>query len=121
MGPAAADRCPPARPATGRFPAPAACNHSRTAGVPIGKTHLVRIVHPFHPLSGQQLPRIGACANVAGRRVLCLDENKVVWTVAIEWTDLVEPTPEQEINAGRAYVLVDELLALATLIARRNA
>jgi hypothetical protein len=50
--------------------------------------------------------------------VLCLDDDGAAWAVPIEWTDLVEPGLEWEIAAGRAYVLVDDLLALAELIAR---
>jgi hypothetical protein len=51
--------------------------------------------------------------NMVGTRVLCQDEEKVVWSVPIEWTDRVEPGLEAVINAGRAPVLVDDLLALS--------
>ena len=63
---------------------------------------------------------MGESANVAGRRVLCVDEAGAAWAVPVEWTDLSKPTVEMEINAGRAYVLVDDLLALAELITRIN-
>lgn len=75
-------------------------------------------MHPFHPVAGQQLRRVGETANVAGRRVLCLGGDGLTWAVPVEWTDLVEPSVEREIGAGRAHVLLDDLLALAELIAR---
>jgi hypothetical protein len=78
----------------------------------------VRVTHPFHPLAGRQLRRVGESANVAGRRVVCADENGVVWAVPIEWTDLAERSAEYEHSAGRAYFLVGDLLALAGLVAR---
>lgn len=78
----------------------------------------MQVVHPFHPLAGQRLRRVAENANVAGRRVVCLDSSGAAWAVPIEWTDLAERTLEWEINAGRAHVLVDDLLALAALIMR---
>lgn len=73
-------------------------------------------MHPFHPLAGRQLRRVGERANMFGRRVLCLADDGTVWALPIEWTDLVEPAVEQEIAAGRAYVLIENLLALAELV-----
>ncbi len=51
-----------------------------------------------------------------GTRVLCQDEEQVVWSVPIEWTDRVEPRLETVINAGRAPVLVEHLLALSAAL-----
>ena len=75
-------------------------------------------MHPFHPLAGLQLRRVGERANMFGRRVLCRADDGTVWALPIEWTDLVEPAVEHEIAAGRAYVLVENLLALAELVSR---
>lgn len=69
-------------------------------------------------MSGQLLRRVGESANVAGRRVLCVDETGTTWAVPFEWTALSVPSAEVEVNAGRAYVLLDDLLALAELIRR---
>ena len=81
----------------------------------------MRVVHPFHPLAGQRLRRVGENANVAGRRVICLDDQGAAWAVPVEWTDLVQPGFEWEISAGRAHVLIDDLLAVAALVAGMRA
>jgi hypothetical protein len=47
-----------------------------------------------------------------------LDGDGVAWALPIEFTDLVESSEEVVISAGRAVLLVDDLLALAALIAR---
>jgi hypothetical protein len=62
--------------------------------------------------------RVGESCNAAGRRVVCLDGDGVAWALPIEFTDLVESSEEVVISAGRAVLLVDDLLALAALIAR---
>ena len=54
---------------------------------------------------------------MSGRRVLCLDRKDAVWAVPVEWTDLVVPDAEYEIGACRSYFLIDDLLALAELLA----
>jgi uncharacterized protein DUF5372 len=76
------------------------------------------VTHPFHPLSGRQLRRIGESANGVGRRVVCAGPDGVAWAVPIEWTDLAEHSAEFEHSDGRAYFLVGDLLALAGLVAR---
>jgi len=78
----------------------------------------VRITHPFHPLSGRQLRRVGESANWAGRRVVCADDGGAVYAVPIEWTDVAVPGAEYAHSAGRAYFLVADLVALAGLVAR---
>ena len=75
-------------------------------------------MHPFHPLAGRQLRRVGVHANLFGQRVLCHADDGAVWAIPIEWTDLVEPAVEHEVAAGQAYVLVENLLGLAELVAR---
>lgn len=78
----------------------------------------MRVTHPFHPLAGFPLRRVGEQANVAGRRILCQDTDGHIHAVPIEWTDLTEPDVAQQIGAGRAYVRVQDLLDLAELVAR---
>ncbi len=78
----------------------------------------MRVTHPFHPLAGRNLRRVGEHANLIGRRILCQDAEGRVHAVPIEWTDLTEPDLERQIGAGRTYVRVADLLGLAELIAR---
>ena len=59
---------------------------------------------------------LGDRTNMFGTRVLCQDEAEVVWSVPIEWTDRVERGLESELNAGRAPVLVGDLLSLSQMI-----
>ena len=94
------------------------CDSIRIADGPNPTPRLVRIVHPFHPLSGQQLRRVGENGNGAGRRVVCVGADGAVWSVPVGWTDLVEPRFERQLCADQAYVLVDDLLALAELTRR---
>jgi len=76
----------------------------------------VRVCHPFHPLAGQELRRVGERTNMAGRRLLGLDAADAVWSIPVEWTDVAPRDPEYEISAGRAYFLFDDLLGLLALI-----
>lgn len=76
----------------------------------------MRITHPFHPLAGQTLRRVGERRNMAGRRVLVLDDADTPWAVPVEWTDVTTQDPENEMSAGRAVFLVENLVALAALM-----
>ena len=78
----------------------------------------MRVTHPFHPLAGRGLRRVGEHANVIGRRILCQDAEGQVHAVPIEWTDITEPDLARQIGAGRTYFRVGDLLGLAELIAR---
>jgi len=102
----------------GTFPEPVSCNQPRTAAIPVADEHLVKVTHPFHPLAGKELRRVGESHNVAGRRVVCVDGEGVAWAVPIEFTDLVEPSEELLASAGRAVLFVDDLMALAALVAQ---
>ena len=59
---------------------------------------------------------LGDRTNTSGTRVLCQDEDEVVWAVPIEWTDRIEVALETVLNAGRAPVLVDDLLSLSQVL-----
>ena len=61
---------------------------------------------------------LGNRTNMYGTRVLCQDKDEAVWSVPIEWTDRAEPELETVLNAGRAPVLVDDLLHLSQVLLR---
>lgn len=61
---------------------------------------------------------MGESSNILGRRVIVVDASGVSHAVPIEFTDLVEPSEELRVAAGRAVLLVDDLLKLAALVAR---
>ena len=79
-------------------------------------TRLVRITHPFHPLSGQQLACVGERYNRYGRRLLLRVDDATVCSVPPQWTDLVAPDPEIVIGERRALFRVADLLELARLV-----
>jgi len=81
-------------------------------------THLVRVTHPFHPLSGQQLECVGERYNRYGRRLLLRVDEERVCSVPPQWTDVVELDPEVVLGEGRALLRVADLMGLARLVTR---
>lgn len=79
--------------------------------------HLVRVTHPFHPLSGQQLVCIGERYNCCGTHLLLEFDDDDICSVPRRWTDRVAPDPEIVIGEGRALLRVGDLVELAQLIA----
>jgi len=73
-------------------------------------------MHPFHPLSGQQLACVGERYNRYGRRLLLRVDEVTVCSVPPPWTDLVVPDPELVIGAQRALFRLADLVELARLV-----
>jgi hypothetical protein len=91
-------------------------NSIQNASTSIAATRLVRVTHPFHPLSGKQLACVGERHNRYGRRLLLQVDDVTVRSVPPQWTDLVAPDPEIVIGEHRAVCRVADLLALAQLV-----
>ncbi|MGH9460803.1 MAG: DUF5372 family protein [Vicinamibacteria bacterium] len=94
------------------------CNSIQNAGYAAATTHLVRVTHPFHPLSGRQLVCLGERYNRYGTRLLLRVDDKTVCSVPRQWTDLVVPDPELVIGEERALFRIADLVELARLVAR---
>ena len=62
----------------------------------------MRITHPFHPLSGQQLACVGERYNRYGKRLLLRIDEASVCSVPPQWTDLALADPEIVLGQGRA-------------------
>ena len=77
---------------------------------------LVRITHPFHPLSGREVACVGERYNRHGRRLLLRVDDVTVCSVPPQWTDLVAPDPEIVIGEYRALFRVRDLLELERLV-----
>ena len=77
---------------------------------------LVRITHPFHPLSGREVVCVGERFNRHGRRLLLRVDDVTVCSVPPQWTDRVAPDPEIVIGGYRALFRVADLLELERLI-----
>ena len=77
---------------------------------------LVRITHPFHPLSGKRLACVGERYNRYGRRLLLRVDDANVCSVPPQWTDLTAPDPEIVLGRRRALFRVADLLELTRLV-----
>jgi Family of unknown function (DUF5372) len=77
---------------------------------------LVRITHPFHPLSGREVACVGERYNRHGRRLLLRVDDVTICSVPPQWTDLVAPDPEIVIGEYRALFRVTDLLELERLV-----
>jgi hypothetical protein len=88
----------------------------RNAGGASAAPRLVRVTHPFHPLSGQQLACVGERYTRYGRRLLLHVDEATVCAVPPQWTDLVAPDPESVLGTQRALFRVADLLELVRLV-----
>ena len=77
---------------------------------------LVRVTHPFHPLSGRQFACVGERYNRYGKRLLLRVDDVTVRSIPPQWTDLVPPDPEIVMGGNRALFRVADLLELAKLV-----
>ena len=94
----------------------ATSSSGNNAAIPGVSAHLVRVTHPFHPLSGQRLQYVGARYNRYGKRLLLRVDDTTVWSVPPQWTDIVAPDPEVVMGRGRSFFRVVDLLELAVLV-----
>lgn len=78
----------------------------------------MRVTHPFHPLSGQQLPCVGKRYNRYGMTLLLESGDGAVCSIRPQWTDVVAPDPEIVLGGRRALLRVADLLELACLVDR---
>ena len=76
------------------------------------------MTHPFHPLSGRQLPCVGERYNRYGTMLLLETDDGAVCTVRPQWTDVVALHPETVLGGQRALFRVADLLELAHLVDR---
>ena len=79
------------------------------------------MVHPFHPLAGQDFEFIEHRHNWGEDRVYLRDGDGELFCLPAGWTDAVAPDPFTVIAAGRCPFTTDDLLALADLVDRLRA
>jgi hypothetical protein len=77
----------------------------------------IRILHPFHPLFGQERDLITYRQNWGEDRVYFHDEAGQLRSVPAHWTDLFPPDPFLALAAGRACFRPCELQQLVQLLA----
>jgi len=76
------------------------------------------VTHRFHPLCGQSLEVVKRQRAWQADLVFFLDAAGELVSVPAEWTDAVAPDPFVTVAAGRAAFRVEDLAALAELVAR---
>jgi Family of unknown function (DUF5372) len=88
----------------------------KNADASIPATPLVRVTHPFHPLSGGEFACVGERYNRYGKRLLLRVDDANVCSVPPQWTDLRAPDPEIILGGRRALFRVADLLELRRLV-----
>jgi Family of unknown function (DUF5372) len=96
-------------------PREGSARQSTTAG-PVDPP-LIRITHPFHPLRGQTFRFVVAKSLWGEDRVTFEGADGYCHSVPVGWTDAVPADPHLSVGRGRAYFRVEDLRALATLVA----
>lgn len=76
-----------------------------------------RVIHPFHPLFGQQFPLLSQRNAWGDPRILFHDPNMGrVRSIPTAWTDLAPPDPFVQLAAGRAVLRLTDLQELVRLL-----
>lgn len=77
----------------------------------------ISIIHPFHPLFGQQFEFIEVHHNWHEDRArFRVDEDGRTESVPLSWTSLAAADPFRECSGGRAWFRVEDLLCLVEWI-----
>ena len=76
------------------------------------------MIHPYHPLFGQEFQVADWRQNWTEDRVYFRGPNDVPTSIPSHWTDLVAEDPFVVMAAGRSYFRVEDLLELVRLIER---
>jgi hypothetical protein len=75
------------------------------------------VTHPFHPWRGREFVFIVARRTWGEDRVFFFDEDGVQRSLPRAWTDAADVDPFVALAAGRSALRVEDLVALAELIA----
>lgn len=92
------------------------CSSQQNADSSDAGTCLVRVTHPFHPLSGRELVCVGERYNMHGKRLLLRIDDDRVCSVPPQWTNRGAPDPETAVSGGRACIHIADLLGLAEVV-----
>ena len=82
---------------------------------------MVRVTHPFHPLSGREFVFITLRTTWGRLRVQYYDDAGVVRSLPASWTDAGPADAFIAQAAGRSALHLDDLLALIELVAGLDA
>lgn len=79
------------------------------------------ITHPFHPLRSQTFPFVVAKPLWGEDRITFEHPDGGLCSVPVTWTDFVPADPYVSVGRGRSRFRVEDLVALAELVAVRAA
>ncbi len=77
----------------------------------------MRVTHPFHPLAGREFDFAFVRQNWGEDRVYFVDEVGELKGLPAGWTDAGPLDPFTVVSAGRSTFRIEDLLALADLLA----
>ena len=77
---------------------------------------MFRVVHPFHPGCGKQLPIVTIRQNWGDELLYYRDTKGQLISIPVRWTDRIEPDPIVTISAGRSPFRLQDLMELARLV-----
>ncbi len=80
----------------------------------------MRVIHPFHPLVGQDFEFVKRRKSWRLDRVYVFDSAGDLVNLPVEWTDVVAPDPFVVVNRGRAPFHLTGLIELADMVASRR-
>jgi hypothetical protein len=81
---------------------------------------LFRVTHPFHPLYGREFMLVDRRNTWGENRVYFHDDVGNLKRMPAAWTSAAAPNAFETVSAGRSYFRIEDLLQLATLIARHR-
>ena len=76
------------------------------------------MTHPFHPWSGRDFLFVSVGHNWGEDRVFFVDDDGVKHSLPVGWTDAACPDVFVAVAGGRSPFRVDDLVALADLVAQ---
>ncbi len=77
---------------------------------------LFRVVHPYHPLGGQEFQLVTYKHTWGEHRVYFHDQKGELRSLPARWTSVAAKDPFVELSAGRSYLRVEDLLVLVGLV-----
>jgi len=81
-----------------------------------GRGDFFHVVHPFHPLTGQELERASGPPQESHRLVFFHNADGRLSSIPLAFTDYVEVDSFVTVSAGRAWLGIKDLLRLAELV-----
>ena len=96
------------------------CQKQSTALVSLDQTQTFLVTHVFHPLYGRELRLTDQYLAWGEDRVCFRDDKGGLRYLPTAWTSIAPPDPFVRTSAGRSHFRVEDLLRLASLIAKQT-